>query len=444
MRDHRVSVKTNDKVKKSLRFSFFDGVFASVMVGFTQEYFIPFLLLLGATARQIGMLSAFPNFFASLTQLISADLAEKLKSRKRVINIFVLLHAIMLLPMAAIALINRVNPFVFILFVVLFTSFGALATPAWGSLMSDLVAKEKRGAYFGWRNKTLGFVAVSAAFMAGFFLNVMKKVNIYYGFAIIFVLAFLFRMLSWYFLKKMYEPPLEYKKEHYFSIIDFLKGMRKSNFARFVLFVSMMSFAVNLASPFFSVLMLQNLHFSYLLYAFITITATLTIYLMMSRWGKHADKIGNLKVIKFVSPLLGVIPLLWIFNRNPVFLVLAQIFSGFLWAGFNLCTTNFIYDSVTAQKLTRCISYFNVLNGLALCAGALFGGFLLHWLPPVFGYRILTLFLISSVLRIAIGIFMPHKLKEVRTVEQVNNNKLFFSIIGIRPILGIERKILRY
>lgn len=65
------------------------------MIGFTQEYFTPFLLLLGATARHIGMLSALPNFFASLIQIKSADLSERLKSRKKVIITFVLFVSMM-------------------------------------------------------------------------------------------------------------------------------------------------------------------------------------------------------------------------------------------------------------------------------------------------------------------------------------------------------------
>lgn len=435
---------TNDKVKKSLRFSFLDGIFANAMSGFTQDYFTPFLLLLGATVRHVGMLSALPNFFASLVQLKSADITEKLKSRKRIINIFVLLQALMFLPMMHIALSGRMKPFLFISVVVLFTSFGALSYPAWGSLMSDLVAGDKRGVYFGWRNRSLGFVAVGTAFVAGLILHIMKKINIFYGFAIIFICAFIFRIISWYFLKRMYEPSVEYKSDDYFSIFDFLARLKESNFAKFVIFVSMMSFSVNLASPFFSVLMLQDLNFSYLLYTLITVTATLTIYIAIERWGAHADAVGNLKIIKLTSPLIGFIPLLWILNRHPVFLFFAQVFSGFVWAGFNLCTTNFIYDAVTPSKRTRCIAYFNTLNGLAACAGALCGGFSLRWLPHLLGYKILTLFLISSILRITASVLMPFKLKEVRTVKKIRSYQLFSSMLGIRPILGIERKTIRY
>lgn len=429
---------------KSLKFSFLDGIFASGMIGFTQEYFTPFILLLGAAAKHVGMLSAFPNLFSALIQLKSADLAEKLKSRKTVIIIFVILQALMLLPMAVMAYSGMAKPYLFIFSVILFASFGALAFPAWGSLMSDLVTEDRRGAYFGWRNKTLGFVMVGMAFIAGIILNVFKKRNAFYGFVIIFGFAFIFRMISWYFLSIMYEPPLAYKKEHYFTIVDFLARIKESNFAKFVLFVSMMSFSVNLASPFFSVLMLRDLHFSYLVYTIVNITATIMIYLMIDRWGRHADSVGNLKVIKVTSPFIALIPLFWIFNRHPLFLCLIQVFSGFVWAGFNLCTSNFIYDAVIPEKRTRCIAYFNVLNGIAACSGALLGGFLLQRLPPLFGYNILTLFLISSILRLAIGIYIPRKLKEVREVTKIKSNELFFSVIGIKPILGIDRKTIRY
>lgn len=425
----------NNRVNESLKFSLRDGIFASAMVGFTQEYFTPFLILLGGTARHVGMLNAFPNLFASLIQLKSADISERLKSRKRVLDIFVLLHALMLLPIAIIALSGGADPAIFITLVVLFTFFGAIPAPAWASLMSDLVGEEKRGEYFGWRNRILGFVIVGTAFIAGAILHLMKKVNAFWGFGIIFALAFIYRMISWHYLRKMYEPPLEYKKEHYFTLFDFFARIRESNFAKFVLFVSMMSFSVNLVSPFFGVLMLRDLHFSYMLYTIVTITATLVFYLIIGRWGRLADRVGNLRIIKFTAPLLSIIPLLWILNRHPVFLIFAQIFGGFLWAGFSLSTSNFIYDAVTPEKRTRCISYFNALNGLALCCGVLMGGILLPWLPRLFGYEILTLCLISSILRIAASVFMLPKLKEVRrSIEKIDNNTLFLSMIGIKAI----------
>jgi MFS family permease len=427
-----VAYSGDEKVKRSLKASFFDGVFASGMTGFTQEYFTPFLLLIGGTAGHVGILNALQNLAASLTQLKSADLTAYLRSRKKMFNFFVFLQAFMLLPMALAALFCFASPFVFIGLVVFFAGFGALALPAWGSLMSDLVPVDKRGVYFGWRNKITGLVTVLVTLLAGLILNEAGKVNRYVAFAILFGFAFIFRLASWYFLTRMHEPALKHDKEDQFTIFMFLARLKESNFAKFVLFVALMNFSVNLASPFFPVLMLRDLHFSYMLYAGITVTATLTVCLMIARWGRLADRIGNLKVINATAPIIGMIPLLWILNRHPAFLFFAQVFSGFAWAGFNLCASNFIYDAVTPEKRTRCIAYFNLFNGLALCLGSLLGGLLLQRLPPLLGFNILMLFLISSLLRTGIGLMGPLFLKEVRDVEHISNIDMFRSVVSVR------------
>lgn len=436
--------KIYQQQRKSLKISLTEGGFASLMTGFTQDYFTPFLLLLGATVKHVAFLNAIPNLVGSLAQLKSADITERLGSRKKTFCLFVFLQALMLLPIAVIGLFKIASPGLFILLVVLFAGWGALANPAWGSMMSDLVNRRWRGRYFGWRSRLLGFITVAAGFVAGFILYEMKEIDIYHGFAFLFFTAFFGRMVSWYYLGKMYDPPLAHTPEDSFTFIQFVRRFKESNFAKFVFFVAAMTFSVYLASPFFAVLMLRGLSFNYLQYTILTVACTLTMYLTIVRWGSHADRAGNLKIIRVTAPLIAAIPVFWLINRHPLFLFLVQAFSGFCWAGFNLAVSNFIYDAVTPAKRTRCIAYFNVVNGIALCAGSLCGGFLLPLLPELFGYKILTLCLISGLLRFFVGVFMPAFLKEVRPVEGIKSAQLFSSMIGIRPILGADRRSIKF
>lgn len=423
----------DDASRKSLNASFWDGVFASLMNGFTADFFTPFLLLLGAGVRQIGILSALQNLFSSLVQFNSADLTVRLKSRKKIFVVFVFLQVLMLLPMVFCALWKS-PPWVFIVFVVMFSAFSALATPAWSSLMSDLVVPQARGGYFGWRNKVLGLVSVAATFSAGWILSGLSHFSRFTAFAFLFGCAFVFRLISWYFMTRMHEPPLTHSQIHQFTLFQFVRRLKESNFAKFVLFVAAMNFSVNLAAPFFSVLMIREFHFSYPLYAAITATASLTVCLLVGRWGRYADYVGNIRIMKLTSPLIGVIPLLWIFNHHPLFLLFAQFFSGFMWAGFNLCASNFIYDAVIPEKRTRCIAYFNLFNGLALSAGGYLGGFLAPRLPVFFGYKLLSLLLLSAILRIIAGLIMPQLIKEVRPVQSVQTKDLFLSFVGMRSL----------
>jgi len=434
-------MRKQNRIRKSLRFSFLDGIFASCMVGMTTDYITPYALALKATNSQIGALSAIPNLSSSLGQLKSADFTDRLKSRKKIINLFVLLHTLMGLPIILIPYLFKVQPVLFlIIFITLFTSFNAFAAPAWSSLMADHVPVKVRGRYFGWRNKIFGIVTILSAFLAGLTLYLFKH-NILKGFLIIFSFAFICRFISWYFLTRMYEPPFKVKKEAYFSFFDFIKRIKESNFAKFVIFVATLNFSVNLAAPFFSVFMLRDLKFDYLTYTFVVITVTIAQIFTIDRWGRHADKVGNVKVLKFTSLFIASLPFWWIINQYPLYLVIIQIISGFAWSGFNLCATNFIYDAVTPEKRTRCIAYFNVSSGVALCFGALLGGYLVNILPNLFGYKILSLFLISSTLRFFVVFLVSRKIREVRKVEKISSRELFYSVIGIKPISGITLRV---
>lgn len=426
--------RVGGRVRQSLRNSFIDGIFASAMLGFSEQYITPFALALKATSAQIGMLAAFPSILSALVQLKSADVAEHFKSRLKLITTFVFFHAFMFIPIALVPFLFKENRvFWLILFVALMASFNAFPGPAWTSLMSDHIPSKSRGKYFGWRNRILGTITVASAFLAGFILNIFGKEKLT-GFVIILLLASLARFISWSYLRKMYEPVMKIKKEHYFTFWEFIRRFKESNFAKFVFFVASISFAVNMSGPFFAVYMLRDLNFSYATYTVISIAATISTLTAMGIWGRHADVVGNMKVIRFTSLFVPFAPILWFFSHNVVYLVLVQIFAGFFWAGYNLSVFNFVYDSVTPEKRTRCVSYLNVINGSAICIGSLLGGFLAKNLPPIFGYRLFSLFLLSGGLRAIFVVSILPMIKEVRRVQKISSLDLFFSVTRLRPI----------
>ncbi len=423
-----------NKVKNSLRVSFWDGIFASCMLGFTTEFLTPYALALKATVSQIGALSALPNLFSSLGQLKSADVSERCRSKKKVIVFFVLLHALMGIPII-------LTPYVFkgfeipalIVSVTLFTSFNGFSLPVWQSLMSDYLPSRKRGSYFGWRARILGIVTVISMLSAGGILQVFRAAPLR-GFLVIFSIAFVCRAASWYFLTRMYEPPFHSREGAYFSFIEFLRRARESNFARFVLLAASLNFSVYLASPFFSVFMLRDLKFPYITYTVLMTTVSLSSIFTISKWGKISDKSGNLRIIKACALCIATIPLWWLINHHPAYLLCIQVFSGCVWVGFNLCALNFVYDAASPAKRTRCLAYYNVCNGLAICMGSLAGGGLARILPSLGGYRLLSLFVFSSICRFTVA-FLLRGIKEVRQVEHISNRELFRSVVGIRPML---------
>jgi MFS family permease len=404
----------SNKVKKSLRYSILDGSANAASLGLTQEYITPFALALKATTGQIGLLSSSPGLATALSQLASPQLAERADSRKSFILRVVFVHALLWAPILLIPYLFAGQKVWWLIgFFTLSAVFGSLGSPAWGSMMADLVPAEIRGRYFGLRGRICGFVTVVFFFISAIILH-FSSTDILLGFSIIFGAAMLFRLASWYFISKMYEPPLRLGWWEQRSLLDIVSSLTSSNLGRFTIYASLMSFATYVSSPFLAVYMLRDLKFDYLTYAAITATALLANLIFLTFWGRRTDRLGNIKVLSVASILVPLVPLLWVMSHRLYYLIPVQILSGFAWSGFALASTNFVYDASALENRTRCIALFNAMNGGAMCLGALLGGYLASHLPPVMGYSLLTLFLVSGLLRGLVAVTLLRHISEVR------------------------------
>jgi len=60
------------------------------------------------------------------------------------------------------------------------------------------------------------------------------------------------------------------------------------------------------------------------------------------------------------------------------------------------------------------------------------GALTLKYIPKLLGSNILALFVLSTALRFLISLYLPRKLKEVRSVKNIQSSELFFSVIGLK------------
>jgi MFS family permease len=117
---------------------------------------------------------------------------------------------------------------------------------------------------------------------------------------------------------------------------------------------------------------------------------------------------------------------------------LVEVFAGLSWAGFNLSSSNFIFDAVKPENRVRCIAYYKFFEGLAIVIGAALGGALVEHLPKwVFVSSILFAFLVSGILRLAVSLMMLPTLKEARLIELDLGHSFFRKFLTIRPSEGI-------
>lgn len=427
--------------RKSLAISWKEGIAASTMQSLFDEYLIPLGLFLGATPMDIGFLVAIPHLLSSFSQFFAIRIIDFLGSRLRFLINATIMQGLILIPIAFFALFSfPTRILALIIFVTAFRILANLIATVWGSLASDYLSPEDRGKYFGWRSRIVGFAGLGAMILGGILLNAFKAFSTRTGFFILFLITVLARLVSAKLMSAMQDISYQQKPEDVFTFFMFLRRFRQSNFVKFVLYATSITFATYLAAPYFSVYMLQDLHFSYLMYMIIHFGGLVSSLVSFPIWGKHADAVGNAKVLKTTSLLIPLIPLLWTFSTNLSYLFCVEIFSGFVWGGFNLCALNFIFDAVSPGKRVRCLGYYSFINGIATFLGASLGGYLAERLPHFSGSRILALFLLSGILRFLCHFVLSKRFHEVRTTtKKVSSVELFFSVVGIRPLLEKSR-----
>ncbi len=419
-----------------------EGVAAQVMIGIFDYYLIPLAIFLKASTPQIGLLMSVPHLLSSLSQIFAVRAIEIAGSRKKLLikSLVVQIMFLFAIPCLALAPVpHKVE--LLILFVAVFRVIGSLMGPAWGSIVSDYLPEDLRGQFFGKRAQIISVSGIVALGVWGLFLAFMNKISEGWGLFVVFLSAAICRVLSLYYMNRLVELPHKAHGDAQFTFWMFIRRFRESNFVKFILFAAAITFATQLSSAYFSVYMLNELKFSYVTYMSVHLAAILMNLISFPIWGQHADLIGNAKILKLTSLLLPISPLLWIFNSHWAALIAIEMFSGFVWGGFNLCMTNFIYDAVQPAKRVRCLCYYNMINSIALFAGASLGGFLAYKLPSLGPGKspLLTLFLVSAVCRVAAHFILSPHFQEVRSsYHKVDNAKLFMSVVGVRPIMGMN------
>ncbi|OGS37395.1 MAG: hypothetical protein A2293_10150 [Elusimicrobia bacterium RIFOXYB2_FULL_49_7] len=428
-----MDAKTVEQLKgKSRQYSMVDGGAAGVMDGLGLRFVQPFAVAMGASNHVIGFLTAFPSLFGAFATLGTLRVMRHW-TRKQIVLAGVMAQAILWLGVILTGLLyfklglrTQAPSYGLLLIYTLLIIAGSFAGPVWNSWIKDLVPNDC-AAFFGRRSRIVGLIALTSMLLSSFFLDAVKGTHLYIGFALLFFCAFTARMVSLWALRKQYEPHFQHEESAYFTLIQFLQKMRHNNFGRFTLRAAFFMMAVQISLPFFTVYMLKDLHFGYIQYTVIVLSASFSMMLTMPWWGKFIDKYGNLKAIKISTFVTALTPLVWLASaqfadRGPTFLffylVGAQLLAGALWGGYELGVANFIFDAVTRQRLAICNSYFTILNATGILLGALLGGALASHAFHFFGLSpLLFVFLVSGVTRMAAAATFHVNVKEVRTIQ---------------------------
>jgi MFS family permease len=377
---------TESQIKSGLKLVIADGITAEAMVVFTSGTFLTAMAIhMGATNFQLGLFAALPTF-TTIFQLFSVWLVQRFNNRRAITSLFNLLAR---LPIIAIGII----PFLFtggtsiqVLFLMLFFQhiFGDIAGASWNSWIKDLVPGQQLGAFFSRRSRMAQTLNVTLSLATAFCIDYVKvhyPANEITAYNIMFLIGGSLGLLSVGFLLRTPEPQAKKIDDKLFTL--FAMPLRNVNFKNLLIFNSFWAFALNLATPFFSVFMLKTIGLPLSYVILLGILGQLSGILSFKLWGQFTDRFSNKTIISICAPLYIGCILLFAFTAMPgqklltiVMLILIHLISGLSTAGINLALNNIGLKLASKNEAIAYISVKNMFVAFFSTIAPLIGGLL--------------------------------------------------------------------
>jgi len=370
-------------VQNNLRWFWFDGLFASAHDNIYLNYVSLYVLILGATQAQIGLMSSFSNLLAALLLLPGAFLAERFIDKHKV-SLFCIggLTRFSLLLLVFVPFFFKGSNLVWaaILFSVLRDGFANLGYPAWVAVTNDIVPLDGRGRYFGARNFIMGIAGMIITLLAG---KIITTYTGQAGYQIAMGAAFVMGIASTfsYAKIKIRYPLPDQETSSGFQLKSLLNDLKSHpTFLMLALTAAIWNFAINVSGPFFNVHMLQDLHFTATEIGILNVVTALSALVVQNRLGAFSDRVGPRKLQLFSMIIIPLLPIGWIFATTVWHIALLNILNGVIWAAYNLAYFNLLLETMPSDKVPAFTAVYQVVVALSLAVGALAGsGVIARW-----------------------------------------------------------------
>ena len=443
--------------RRTLKLSIVEGCAWAVMWGFGESFIGPFAVFLKANDFAMSLLATLPILLGALAQIAGGYLVERLGRRRSVMVTTAVIQCLGFLPLFWLPYLFPGQGARIVITVATCMLVSAnIGIPGFSSLMGDLIPAERRGHYFSKRSALIMLSMLLTMMIAGKIVSVFETCGeTWLGFGIIFAVALVARAYSSVLQARYYEPPFRPSSQERYSFMDFVRTAHRTNLGRFTLCMAIMSCANNVSAPFFTQYMIRDLHWTKNQFAMSTAVSLLAQFIFIRWWGRISDRHGNQIVIRVCSLLIPVAPILWALTENYNLILFAQVLSGIAWAGFNLASSNFLYDSVPPNQRHRVFGYYTLINGVfILLGGSVVGAWCATYLPAsyqfqgmqlVFPSSLPAVFIVSSLLRLLVLILMFPLFKEVRrAAEPITSREILWRLTTGEPIMDRLTELREY
>lgn len=385
---------TTQQVDKGLNLVIRDGLASEALVVLTTGTFMVALALrLGANNLQIGIIAALPTF-TNIFQLIAIWLVQKYQVRKPIALIANISARIPILVIGSLPFLFGAGTSIQVLLFLLFFHcvFSSIAGASWNSWMKDLIPESRLGSFFSNRLRLTMTLNVVMSLTLALILDHVKRkypgleMQAYGAF---FILGGFIGLMGSWVLSRTPEPPGNILQENLVKM--FSRPLRDKNFRRLILFNSTWAFALNIATPFFTVFMLKSVGLSLSWVIALTILTQLAGIASIRLWGRFADAYSNKTIIRVAAPVYIFCIVGWSFVTVPgsltwqiIMISVINILSGASTSGINMALTNIGIKLAPKDSSIAFISIKNMSVAFISAIAPLLGGLMADYFADRF------------------------------------------------------------
>ena len=390
-----------------------------------------YLKMLGTSDFTFGLLYAIGPLAAPM-QLVASFMLERTRKRKSILIIGGIIQRMIWLPFGLVPFfIPMEQPVLRIWMASLFLMVSAVLVPLvnvpFFSLAADLVPMNIRGSYFAVRSRIATMFGVAGGILTAWFLDSFSGFNSY---AFVFVLSAMAGTLDIICFFGVKFPPMAESEQnekftHMMSCV-----IKNKRYMKFVLFMTLWYFSINISAPFYLVYLKNVVLFSNtLITILLQILPSICSIIIVRRWGRAIDSHGNKTIMQVTNGILCVAPFLWIFTTNNsmavVLIVTIALMQGCLFSGFEISVNNIMLGHAPKVNRSMYIAvYFMVTSMVGIGLANATGGWLLDNFFSVFekmdlivfGVKMTRynyIFAVTAVLRcVMIYIALPRLIQE--------------------------------
>lgn len=453
---------SEEEREQGLRLLVTEAAFSSGTVALTTGVILTaFALHLGASNFMIGVLASAP-FLTQLLQVPAILIVERVRARKRIAVLTSIVGRLMLLVMAATAFgSGTIALLLFLAAQYIFCGLGAIGGCAWNAWVRDLAPEERLGRVFARRTTWTAGISLAGGLAAALILERTPDGSTArsLAFAAMFAVGCAAGLVSARIVARMPEPRMPAVSERP-DLVELLRApFADRNFARLMAFVASWQFAVNLATPFFTVFIVQQLGFDVSLVMVLSAVSQLANLLALRTWGHLGDRFSNKSVMLVCAPayvvcIVAMIGASQMDARTPIlaWLGLLHVLMGASVAGVTLSSTNIALKLSPRGSATAYVAANALATALAAGIAPILGGLLadffasrqlellLRWTSPNGTWALplqLTHWDFYFLMAGALGLYAIHRLSLVREEGEIDRREM------VGEMLALTRRAIR-